>query len=29
VMLQDELGWTDAHVDDLYKSAAAIAQNPN
>ena len=29
MMLQNELGWTDAHVDDLYKSAAAIAQNPN
>ncbi len=29
VMLQNELGWTDAHVDDLYKNAAAIAQSPN
>lgn len=28
-MLQQELGWTNEHVDDLYKSAASIAQNPN
>ena len=29
VMLQNELGWTDKFVDDLYKSAAQIASNPN
>lgn len=28
-MLQQELGWTDGFVDDLYKSAASIASNPN
>lgn len=28
-MLQHELGWTDGFVDDLYKSAASIASNPN
>lgn len=28
-MLQQELGWTNQHVDDLYKSAQSIAQNPN
>jgi len=28
-LLQQELGWTNAFVDDLYKNAAAIAANPN
>jgi hypothetical protein len=27
--LQSSLGWTDQFVDDLYKSAAQIASNPN
>jgi hypothetical protein len=27
--LQQQLGWTDAFVNDLYKSAAQIASNPN
>lgn len=27
--LQKQLGWTDTFVDDLYKSAASIASNPN
>lgn len=27
--LQQQLGWTDTFVDDLYKSAQSIAQNPN
>lgn len=28
-LLQQELGWTTEFVDDLYKSAAQIASNPN
>ena len=28
-LLQQELGWTNEFVDDLYKSAAQIAANPN
>lgn len=27
--LQQQLSWTDTFVDDLYKSAQSIAQNPN
>lgn len=27
--LQQQLGWTDTFVDDLYKSAASIASSPN
>lgn len=27
--LQQQLGWTDKFVDDLYKAAASIAQNPS
>lgn len=29
VQLQQLLGWTDSFVDELYKHANAIAQNPN
>ena len=28
-LLQQELGWTTEFIDDLYKSAAQIASNPN
>lgn len=28
-MLQQELGWTNSHVDDLYRAAQSIASNPN
>jgi hypothetical protein len=29
VMLQNELGWTNTFVDDLYKRAQAITQEPS